>query len=249
MINLLRHGDICEISLARPPVNALNPALVLELNEAIQNSFDTSKALVISGREGLFSAGLDVIELMQLDREQMTVFWKNFFALLETVARSPIPVAAALTGHAPAGGAVLSIFCDYRVMTLGKFKIGLNETRVGLLVPGAIRQALIRLTGSHHAERMIVSGALISPENALSIGMVDDLADSPAACVTAAVDWCEGMLALPPHSMLGNRALMRDDLVHSFQTLDDDDISGFVDRWFSSDTQQVLKQVIAGLKK
>ena len=134
-------------------------------------------------------------------------------------------------------------------MSQGRFKIGLNETRVGLLVPGAIRQALIRLTGAHHAERMIVAGNLIDPESAMKIGLVDELADSPAESVSAAIKWCETLLALPSHSMLGNRTFMRADLFNSFDSLDDDDISGFVERWFETNTQEVLNAVIASLKK
>ncbi len=248
MLKQIDHGAVMELSMDRAPVNALNPALVTELNTAIQLAPKASKALVISGREGLFSAGLDVPELMQLDQHQMTEFWRNFFGLLETVARSPIPVAAAIAGHAPAGGAVLSLFCDYRVMSRGEFVIGLNETAVGLLVPGVIRHALIRLTGIHRAERLIVAGALITPEEAFANGLVDKLSESPVDTVKAAVEWCNAHLELPAHSMLGNRALLRQDIFREFDSLDDKNISGFVERWFSEETQKVLAAVVARLK-
>lgn len=248
MLETHDHGQVREVSMNRPPVNALNPELVQELNKAIIDAGNEAGALVISGREGLFSAGLDVPELMQLDREGMSEFWRQFFGLLETVARSPIPVAAAISGHAPAGGAVLSLFCDYRVMSRGKFVAGLNETQVGLLVPEVIRQALIRLTGPHRAERMIVAGALLSPEQAQASGMIDELADSPAETVQAAITWCESHLVLPAHAMLGNRELMRRDACERFDALGEKEVKEFVDGWFDESTQTTLRQVLAQLK-
>lgn len=249
ILNTISHGDVLELSMNRPPVNALNPELVQELNAAVKDAENEARALVISGREGLFSAGLDLPELMQLDREGMSEFWRHFFGLLETVARSPIPVVAAITGHAPAGGAVLCLFCDYRVMSRGSFVAGLNETQVGLLVPEVIRQALVRLTGPHRAERMIVAGAMLSPEQALATGMVDELAESPADTVQAAVNWCETHLALPAHAMLGNRKLMRQDACDRFDSLGEKQVKEFVDGWFDESTQATLKQVLAKLKK
>lgn len=248
MLKQIDHGEVRELCLDRPPVNALNPQLVSELTVAVNRATRSAKALVISGREGLFSAGLDVPELMQLNRIEMTDFWQHFFALLKAVACSRVPVVFAITGHAPAGGAVLSLFGDYRVMSRGSFVIGLNETRVGLLVPGIIRRALIRLTGMHRAERLIVAGALISPEEALAAGLVDELSDTPANTVQAAVNWCQSHLELPAHAMLGNRELMRADIARDFDDLDDQDVSDFVDSWFNDQTQRVLKDVVAKLK-
>ena len=249
MLDVTEHGDITELSLQRPPVNALNPELVTELTAAIESAIKTSKALVISGREGLFSAGLDVPELMQLDHQGMTDFWRRFFKLLETVARSPVPVAAAITGHSPAGGAIVAIFCDFRVMSRGKFVIGLNETQVGLLVPGIIRYAFTRLTGPRRAARLIVAGELLKPDDALAAGMVDALAENPQATVTNAIEWCQQQLALPTHSMLGNRALMRQDIYSQFDALGEKDIAEFVDCWFSQPTQEILSGLLAQLKK
>jgi 3,2-trans-enoyl-CoA isomerase len=248
LINHIQHGEVLELNMQRPPVNALNPELVGEISQAIINAPQNSKALVISGKDGLFSAGLDVLELMQLERQDMTVFWKAFFGLLEAIARCPIPVAAAITGHAPAGGAVVSLFCDYRIMSQGNFKIGLNETRVGLMVPEVIRRALIRLTGQHKAERLIVEGALIQPEEALNCGMIDALSQSPQSAIGDAVSWCRQLLELPSHAMLGNRALLRSELCRDFDLLGEADIANFVNEWFGDETQSVLQQVVYQLK-
>src|SRR5258705_13118272 len=112
-LEIIDHGPVRELQLQRPPVNALDPGLV----DALQAALDAApksgaKVLVLSGRIGMFSAGLDVPALLALDHEQMSVFWQRFFALTRSLAESPLPIAAAITGHSPAGGTVLSLFCD-----------------------------------------------------------------------------------------------------------------------------------------
>ena len=248
MLTKTEHGAVLEICMARPPVNAMNPELMDAVTEAVKGATSNYRALVISGREGLFSAGLDVVHLMQQDRQGVTDTWVSFFAMLEAVARSPIPVAAAITGHAPAGGAVLGLFCDYRVMSRGSFKMGLNETRVGLVIPEIIVQRLIRLIGAHQAERMIVAGAMVTPEQALQIELVDDLSDSPAETIQTSVNWCKSLLELPAHAMLGNRQLMRKNGLQDFVSLQEKEIPQFVDGWFEESTQATLKAVLEQLK-
>jgi 3,2-trans-enoyl-CoA isomerase len=159
MLERLRHDDILELRLARPPVNALNPELLAQLREAIANApGEGARGLVISGGPGVFSAGLDVPRLLTMERGELEGAWRQFFGVLEALARSPLPSVAAIAGHSPAGGAVISLFCDYRVMARGPFRIGLNEVQVGLIVPECIQHALRRVVGTYRAERLLVSG-------------------------------------------------------------------------------------------
>lgn len=242
-------GGIVELQLARPPVNALNPELVEKLNEAIQRSIrDQARAVVLSGRSGLFSAGLDVPELLELDADGMRRFWDSFFGLLETVARCPVPVVAALTGHSPAGGTVIALFADYRVQAEGDFQLGLNEVQVGLVVPPVIHQALVRLIGVYPAERHLVAGRMIAASDAAAIGLVDELAE-PDKVVDRAVAWCREHLELPPHSMLETRRLARADLTALFETTGGLNVDSFVEGWFREETQQTLKALVARLRK
>lgn len=249
MLTVTDHGTVRELRMERPPVNAMNGALMGALRQAVETAGKECDAIVISGRPGLFSAGLDVPELLQLDRAGISTMWKSLFTLLETVACSPVPVAAAITGHCPAGGAVLSLFCDYRVMTEGEFKIGLNETQVGLVVPEPILNALVRLTGPHKAERLVVGGRLLGPAEALEWGMVDRLSPDPETVVRDAVTWCQGLLKLPREAMLRNRVLTRADFREWFTAYGGEDLEEIVDHWFRPDTQAVLHGLVEQLKK
>src|SRR5271163_4146072 len=111
MIVVTNHGTVRELRLNRPPVNALNLELLTALRLAVESApYAGVRALVLSGSPGRFSAGLDVPLLLGLDRNAIAALWHEMFALLKALATSTIPIAAAITGHAPAGGTVLPLF-------------------------------------------------------------------------------------------------------------------------------------------
>lgn len=249
MLNVLSHDAIVDIALARPPVNALNLELLRGLRQALEDAArQGARGIVLSGAQGMFSAGVDVPALMAQDRAGVRAFWREFFAVCGTLARSPVPVAAAITGHSPAGGAVLALFCDYRVMAEGPFRIGLNEVQVGLSVPECIQMALRRVVGAYRAERLLVAGAMITADEALACGMVDELTGVEQVAVRAR-RWMDELLALPTQSMLSTRAIARADLAAAYADIDALPIDRFVDDFFQPETQAVLTALVARLKK
>ncbi|MGC1550577.1 MAG: enoyl-CoA hydratase/isomerase family protein [Rhodanobacter sp.] len=248
MLNLVSHDAITEIQLARPPVNALNLELLRSLRESIDDAVrDGTRGIVLSGAPGMFSAGVDVPALLLRDRAGVRDYWREFFRLCATLAHSPVPLVAAITGHSPAGGAVLSLFCDYRVMAQGSYKIGLNEVQVGLTVPDCIQLALRRVVGNYRAERLLVAGAMIDAEQALACGFVDELAGVDQV-TPHALHWLGQLLALPPHAMLATRRIARNDLIEAYADVDALPIEGFVESFFHPQTQTVLQQLVARLK-
>jgi Delta3-Delta2-enoyl-CoA isomerase len=133
MIVASDHGAVRQLRLNRPPVNALSTELIVALRESVEAApGDGAKAAVISGASGRFSGGLDIPLLLSLDRAGIDALWHEFYRLLRALSCSPIPLVAAITGHAPAGGSVLPLFCDWRVMAEGDWKLGLIEVQVGL---------------------------------------------------------------------------------------------------------------------
>lgn len=247
MITTTDHGPVRELRLSRPPANALSPELIAALGEAVDSApKEGARALVLSGSPGMFSGGLDVPVLLQLDRPAIHATWESFYRLLRGLAASPVPVTAAITGHSPAGGAVLSMFCDYRVMTEGNFKIGLNEVAVGIPLPEALLRACVRIVGPRQAERLSVTGAMIHPEEALRIGFVDEVAP-PDHVVPRAVEWCQGLLALPPVAMAETRQRARADLVRLIEEGLAREMETLVAMWFSDETQSTLRAVVERL--
>ncbi|SFW35688.1 MULTISPECIES: enoyl-CoA hydratase/isomerase family protein [Luteibacter] len=249
MLDILPHdGGIHEIRMARPPVNALTIDLVRALREAITEApANGARGIVVSGAQGMFSAGVDVPALLQCDRAGVEAFWNEFFALCGAIAVSSVPTVAAITGHSPAGGAVISLFFDYRVMAHGVYKIGLNEVQVGMSVPDPIQFAMRRIVGAYRAERLIVAGAMVDAEQAHAIGLVDELA-TVEQVVTRAVLWLNDLLKLPPNAMLRTRAMARADLVSVWGDTTNLLDPRFIDDFFADETQSVLHALVARLK-
>src|SRR5215471_17070912 len=232
MILTFDHGRVWELRLDRPPVNALSTELLSRLRQAIEGSArDGARAIVISGAPGRFSAGLDLPLLLSLGEADMKVLWRELYSLLRAIATSPVPTVAAITGHAPAGGTVLGLFCDWRIMAEGDFKIGLNEVQVGIPLPPIILAGLRRLVGERRAESLAVSGALIPPAEALRVGLVDELAPVEQV-VDRAIAWCNAMLALPPNAMTTTRLEARKDLGVLFASSLDPELEKVLASWW-----------------
>jgi Delta3-Delta2-enoyl-CoA isomerase len=293
VIEIVERGVVRELRLARPPANALSPELMAALTAALaQAAMEAAAAaavpapasapaasgrvaaLVLSGAPGMFSAGLDVPYLLTLDRAGIRVMWKNLYALLRTLAASPLPVVAAITGHSPAGGAVLALHCDARVMADGDFRIGLNEVRVGLPLPPVILAAMRRLVGPRQAERMCVSGALVSPAEAARIGLVDEVVPADQVVERAAAIAAE-LAALPRAAMAETRRLARADLVALYEDVHAEDtedgldagdaagaeagkgrrggkggeIESVLDSWFSVEAQTTMRSLVERLAR
>lgn len=249
------HGAIVEIRLARPPVNALDPTLCADIRKAIDAAVrGGAHGLVLAGGGAVdgpkvFSGGLDVPYLLSLgdDRAALTAAWESFFATAQALAACPVPVVAAIGGHAPAGGCVLALCCDYRVMASGPFRIGLNETQVGLPVPEGIQRLMRRAVGINRAERLLVAGEMVEAETALAYGLVDELVGIDEVGQRARM-WLEGLLALPRGPLLETRAIARADVIDALRP-EHIRLDRFIDAWSTPDCQGALRALVARLGK
>jgi len=241
MLKRYEHDTIRELRIDRPPANALSPELLGALRDEMNTAAgDGVEAVVLSGRAGLFSAGLDVPYLLTVSREEIRTTWERLFGLMKDLSTAPMPVAAALTGHSPAGGAVLAICCDYRVMAEGDFRIGMNEVAVGIPMPLYIHQVLETLVGRRQAERLSVEGLMFNSKRAHAIGLVDELAPTDQV-VERSISWCRSLLALPRAAMLTTRRAIRADLAEIGDEVTGETLDRLVEMWFSEETQGALR--------
>lgn len=248
MIEITRHDGIWRLRLARPPVNALNPDLLTALRDAVREApAQGAQALVLAGGAGVFCAGLDVPHLLGLQPDALRSAWGAFFEAAQALAESPLPSAAAIDGHSPAGGCVLALCCDYRIMARGPFRIGLNEVQVGLPVPDAVQHLLRRTVGAYRAERLMLVGAMPEAEDAAALGLVDELA-APGQVEARALAWLGELLALPRQAMLETRRLARADLVDALRDPGRIGIERFLEGWSGAETQSVLRAMVERLK-
>jgi len=249
MLEIDNDGPIRTIRLARPPVNALNVELMSALDRAVAAApAEGVRGIVLTGSAGRYCAGLDVGVLAALDEAGLESLLATFFHCLDTLARVPVPIVAAINGTSPAGAAVLSLYCDRRVMVRGDVAIGLNEVQVGLYPGPLILAVLARAVGARRAAEYLTTGAMLAPDEALASGFVDELAE-PGDAEAAARRWLERVLALPAHAYLATRAITRRDLVALMETALGPERHALTAAWTTPETRAALKALIARLQR
>ena len=185
-------GELALVRLDRPPANALNPD-VLEQFEAAREQLAANPpgAVVISGHGRFFSAGVDLKLVPTMTPDDQRAMVNGINRLVLGWYGFPRPVVAAVTGHAIAGGMVIALCADYRVAA-SEGKLGLTELRAGVPYPVAAI-ALVRAELSAPAARALALRAhLVEPEEALRLGLVDELA-GPDEVVERACDLAQQM--------------------------------------------------------
>ena len=156
------HPDNDEIAIVKmnaPPINALSRPFLQELEQAIdklEKDEDIRAMVLTANKPGIFSAGLDIFEMYGKDRESLGAFWTQLQNTWLKLYKSPLMTVAAINGTSPAGGCLLSISCDYRIMAdHKKFQIGLNETKLGLVAPPWFAKPFVSCIGEREAEKAL----------------------------------------------------------------------------------------------
>jgi 3,2-trans-enoyl-CoA isomerase len=238
------------ITLNRGKSNALNREMVTELNELLGN-IENDHAIggaMICGQENFFSAGLDLIELYNYNEEEALSFWKLFFSFTANLTAFKKPLVAAINGHSPAGGCVIALACDARVMAEGKYIIGLNEVPVGIIVPNSIFELYAFWIGKANASRSLLEGKLFNPEEALQIGLIDELA-KPESILTAAERKARKYMAFEANTWQQSKRNIRQELIRSQAADQSEALDVMLAQWWSPATRSILKTIIDNLQK
>ena len=217
----LNQNGVLTLKMSRAPVNSLSLDMFEEINTwLLWYGYDeTVKAIVLtSDIPMVFSAGLDITELHDPKVERFTEFWRNFQEIWMILNTFPKPVIAAINGNSPAGGCVLSICCDYRVMARAPasapdrlYRIGLNETKLGIVAPPWVMSSYSYILGTRKAERMLQLGETPTADEALALGLVDAVV-SEEECIATAVKEAEKLLKIPSEARWMSKDMMRREL-------------------------------------
>lgn len=181
------HGAVRTVAMDRPKANAIHEGLVRELSAAFQEARDAEnvRAVVLtSAQSDYFSVGFDVREVFDYDRDRMLTFWGEFIDLYESLYTFPKPVVGALPGHTFAGGIILALACDFRVMATGPYGLGVSGINLGIPLPYGVMNMAINAMGPAYARRLFLTGETIAPDQALAMGLVQALV--PASEVRSA---------------------------------------------------------------
>lgn len=237
------------VRLSRGRANPLNAELVNELRDTLKQlqQDDAVKGMLLTGSEGFFSAGLDVIELYGYDEPTMRQFWYDFNALVSEMTSFDKPLVCAITGHSPAGGCLLSICADYRVMTEGKYRIGLNEIPVGITIPPTIFNLYAFWLGHGTAYRALAEGRLFSTTEAHAVGLADELTPADQT-ESRAYEKLAQYTAFLPDVWRQSKRNMRARLLKDLH-LADEVAEQSLAQWWKPESRAVLKGIVEQLKK
>lgn len=159
-------------------VNALSVAFLGELAGKVEKALDIGRPVVIAGNDRIFSAGLDLNEVPTLDADGLRELIGSFGDVLGPILREPVPVVAALGGHAIAGGAILALACDHRVAAPDA-EIGATEMEIGIPFPPTDIALFTSRLPTRTIRRTILDPRRVAGKEAVALGWIDEVADDP----------------------------------------------------------------------
>ena len=242
-LEIQRNEGIATVRMARGKVNALDGEMVEELRSTFRElaGRDDTAGAVLTGSGAFFSFGLDVPSLYDLAPPAFAAFLRDFAALYTEMFAFPRPLIAAINGHAAAGGCMLALACDQRLMAEGPGRIGLNEASFGSsLFAGSVE--MLRFTvGDPAAARVAHTGALFDPRAAADLGLVelvsgDQLLSEARSRVRAL---SHGHLA----AFGSIKSLLRGRVLETMRATESASIDEFVEIWYSPSTRKELQRI------
>ncbi|SFG60595.1 enoyl-CoA hydratase/isomerase family protein [Pedobacter insulae] len=238
------------ITLSRGKSNALNREMIIELTDMLKNIEDDSNigGAIITGKENFFSAGLDLIELYAYNEEEAKSFWHLFLNFAAKITSFKKPLVCAINGHSPAGGCVIALACDARVMSEGKYIIGLNEVAVGIIVPNSIFNLYSFWIGEANAARSLLEGKLFNPDEALVIGLIDEVVKQESI-LTAAERKARKYMAFEGNTWQQSKLNIRKDLIAITNADQSATLEIMLKQWWSPSTRAILKTIIDSLQR
>jgi enoyl-CoA hydratase len=235
---LEQHNAITVLRLNRPPANAF----CLELGREIEAALDSgavrdARALVLTGTGRFFSGGLDLKIVPTYSNEEQ----RDFLAILNRVIgrlyACPIPVVAAVNGHAVAGAFILALATDYRVGPTGTARFGLTEARVGIPFPAVPMIILHAECAPQDVRYSTLFARTFGSDEAQRRGMLDEL-QRPEAVLERAVDIARDMASMPADGFRRVKYQVRQAAIEKIQEVISTGADPMLEGWLSPEAQE-----------
>lgn len=241
----LKESDvIATIILKRAPVNALNEQVLYELKAAFHGAAqdESIKAVVLTGEGSFFSFGFDVPGLMSWPKDDFQSYVTKFSGLIKDIFMFPKPIIAAINGHAVAGGCILALACDYRIIKSEKAKIALNEMTFGSTLFSCVTETLKYAVGARGGEKILYSGKMYSAQDALSIGLVDKVSGEKEF-LSDLTEVAHDFAGKDINAFSSIKKMLKQDTLNRININEEESILEFVDVWYSDSTREQLAKI------
>jgi enoyl-CoA hydratase len=197
MIRTKMNDGVATLQMMHGKASALDLEFCQELVQTLAVLAGSARAVILTGTGNIFSAGVDLLRLQADGPHYIDRFVPMISALVHSLFEFPKPLIAAVNGHAVAGGCVMACAADYRIMARGNGRIGVPELRVGVPFPTAAFEMVRFVVPPPKLQTVVYGGATYLPEEALAIGLADELAD-PQGLIERALAVARQFAELPP---------------------------------------------------
>jgi enoyl-CoA hydratase len=215
LVSYEHEHSIATLRMDDGKVNALSPAMLSQLNAALDQAEAAHAVVVLTGRAGVFTAGFDLTVLRRGDAEALAMVQAGFQLAVRLLA-FPAPVLIACSGHALAMGSFLLLSSDVRIGAEGPFKIGANEVAIGMTLPySAIEICRHRLSPAHFP-RALLNAEIFSPTQAMAAGFLDHTVPAEGL-VAAARDGAVALTQLDRAAYLATKQRVRAQALQSIR--------------------------------
>lgn len=247
-VTLTKEGPIGVVRLERAHGNAIDDGLVESLVAVLAEAeSDPAVGGVLFTAGGkIFCPGLDLQDLVALDREAMERFMRRFSAAVLTLYAFPKPVVASLHGHALAGGCVFALCADWRVLRRGAV-IGLNEVKVGVPLPFGVALLVREAVPKNKLTGVALLGRNYSDDEAVAAGLTDELAD-PGAVENIARERLDEFLSKDAFAFAVTKRYLRSPVVERIRANNRLLLPEWLDGWFSPGTRERIGAILQELK-
>lgn len=243
-----RLGAVSVVRLEGGKANAMTGELLSGLVRLMDEAEASGAgALVLTGQGRHFSAGLPVPDIIGLERDAMRAFIEAFADAMLRVYRCPLPVVAALNGHAIAGGCVLAMMADYRMGAEGGAKIGLNEVQLGIGLPSIVIEPLRLIVPGSAMLPIAMEGRLLSPHEALELSLIDEVVPQ-AELETRALTRAEKLAASPGPAFAQVKNALRRPALEAIEQHRAAETERWLETWFSPPARARLEALVGSLK-
>lgn len=243
-VSIKTDNGIAVVTMNKGKVNPINADALADMQDCFGKlgSDGSVRAVILTGSDKFFSFGFDVPELLTYSRDVFKTFLIGFNRLLTDLFVFPKPLIGAINGHAVAGGCMLALTTDYRVMVQEKARMSLNEINIGASVFAGPVEMLRFCVGSRKAELVLTSGQMYEPKEASDMGLVDKLS-APDRVMAEALEIATTYSEKNAGAFRSIKYLLRKPIVDSYLNREEASIDEFIDIWLSEESQTQLRQV------
>jgi enoyl-CoA hydratase len=208
---------IATIAMDDGKVNAFSIPMLKALHAALDQAERDGAIVILTGREGYFSAGFDLKVFAGGDVEQVIEMLVLGATLAERILGFERPVITACPGHTVAAGAFMALAADMRIGTDGPYRIGLNEVKIGLTVPWFVIELARQRLNPAHFNRAVVSATMYGPAEAVTAGFLDEVV-SAGELRSASLAAAAALAELNPQAHTATKLRARGDALKAIRT-------------------------------